>query len=75
MNNSGQVKTLLTFLSIFAFGIVWLFYLAPLFAVAGSGAELSGATGLELWFYNNLNLVMFFVIVIVLGGVTFYANN
>ena len=48
-------------------------YVAPMFnAFGGAAAEVSGATGVEAWFYDNLTLLTFlaFIIAIVWYSVT-----
>ena len=46
------------FLFIF-FNIVWFIALAPMVSDAGQDAINNGATGLEAFFYANLNFIIF----------------
>lgn len=46
--------------------VMWIFLLAPLLSFAGTNAVASGATGMEAFFWNNLNLWVFFALFIVL---------
>jgi len=45
--------------------IMWPFIIAPLFNQAGVNAVASGATGLEAFFWTNLNLWFFFTLIII----------
>lgn len=45
--------------------IMWPFVLAPLFNQAGANAISNGATGLEAFFWNNINLWFFLTLLIV----------
>jgi hypothetical protein len=45
--------------------VMWALILAPLFNTAGANAIANGATGLEAFFWNNINLWFFLCLLLV----------
>jgi len=61
LNKRGQVIPLVVFFIDLVFIVCWIYFLADLLTFAGNQMITVGqATGLEAFFYSNLNLWVFF---------------
>lgn len=66
MNKRGQTGGLIGFILVEAiFVINWAIWLGALIASIGTSAVANGATGLEAFLWSNLNLAIFFFLLLV----------
>jgi len=48
-------------------GLIWITGLAPFVSIAGQTAIAQGATGIDAWFFSNLNLLIGFCWILAIG--------
>jgi TRAP-type C4-dicarboxylate transport system permease small subunit len=65
MNKRGQMQWFGGLIVLFFFVLFWIFGLSPWLTTIGQDAvTTTNATGIEALFWSNLNLLIFFVVVL-----------
>jgi hypothetical protein len=76
MNRYGQLAWVGGLIMLFFFVLFWIFGLSPwLSAIGESTIASTGATGVEALFWNNLNLVIFFVVLLAMFAIYNYGRQ
>jgi hypothetical protein len=74
MNNKAQTPVGFIF-SVIALIFVWFIFLGEWFTIVGNNALMTGITGVEAFFYANLNLWFWLAMVLWIVGYGYFSQR
>ena len=75
MNKKAFTTPIGFFFVVLIFVFIWAFFLTKLYGVVYESAVIGGATGLELFFYANMNLWTFIGLFISVLAYGYFGGN